>query len=142
MFCLTNIWFVRCYSLGSLLFVRFVIFSIMFLYACFPSQTSRTWCSAIPSAPFSRTLYYILCSTVMFFFFSEVALPRKCRSCAILFLWLGVIVTRFFRGLYYSVICSPCFVVSLYTYVLVTCTITLGHVLLHRLLWLPSFGWV
>ena len=53
-------------------------------------------------------------------------MPLKCRACALLFLWLGVIVTVFLVCTIQLYVDSPpFFAFSLYTYVLMTCAITL-----------------
>ena len=82
--CLTNTGFVQCYSSAPLKFVSrlslccIVLYSVIFCFACFASQTSDLG-SAFPSAPVKSVTRFCYAEN-----FVLRVLPKKHRVCAVL----------------------------------------------------------
>ena len=112
--CLTNTGFVQCYSSAPLKFVSrlslccIVLYSVIFCFACFASQTSDLG-SAFPSAPvkFFYMLEFILLYSAIFCF---ACFASPTSGLCIAFPLAPLKFTPFWFSLFYSVcFCYACF---------------------------------
>ena len=98
-FCLTNTGFVQYYSLGSrkvcCMLVFILLYSVMFCFACFASQTSCL-CNSLPSAP------VICCTLLLLVIYVSCSLPHQHRACAVLFPSAPLKFRAFCFSLFYS----------------------------------------